>query len=226
MTMPRCTPASGPPRACTIPRTSTTPAASASSSTSRAESRTRSWRKASQSWSTSCTAAPAAARPTPATAPASDPDAGSLPAPGVRARSAFALPAARRVRRRPGLPAARRRRRRDKVRALSTRSSTRRARSSSAGATCRPTTARSAPRARSVEPLSSRSSSAAAHDGRRADVAFERKLYVIRKRVENAVDALDIPESKSLLRPEPVRQHAHLQGHADGRSARRRCSPT
>ena len=55
-------------RGCTIRGSSTTPAASASSSTSRAASRTRSCSRPSRCCATSITAAPAAARPTPATA--------------------------------------------------------------------------------------------------------------------------------------------------------------
>ena len=73
-----------------------------------------------------------------------------------------AAAARRRVRRRPRVPAARRRAPRGRRAALRARSSPRKASGCSAGATCRPTTARSA-RARSRSSRSSgRSSSAAA----------------------------------------------------------------
>ena len=51
--------------------------------------------------------------------------------------------------------------------------------------------------------------------------AFERKLYVIRKRVEHAVrSSRRSREREVLLHREPLAQHAHLQGHADGRPDR------
>ena len=49
---------------------------------------------------------------------------------------------------------------------------------------------------------------------------FERKLYVIRKRVEHAVDATAARRSRIVLRPQPVVADAHLQGHADGQPDR------
>ena len=89
-----------------------------------------------------------------------------------------------RLRRRHGLPADRRRTTAAAARSCSSRSSARKGRPSSAGATCRPTTRRSArPRARPSR-SSGRSSSAAGRGTRRPrpdDLAFERKLYVIRK---------------------------------------------
>ncbi len=51
------------------------------------------------------------------------------------------------------------------------------------------------------------------------ELAFERKLYVIRKRVENAVRKSDLQQRGHVLRPEPVVQDAHLQGHAQRRAA-------
>ena len=78
-------------------------------------------------------------------------------------------------------------------------SSPKRGSSCSAGATCRPTTRRSA-RARSPSSRSSGRSSSARRRGSALDAvpdgarrAFERKLYVIRKRIEHAVDALALP---------------------------------
>ena len=50
----------------------------------------------------------------------------------------------------------------------------------------------------------------------RDPMAFERKLYVIRKRVEHAVDALPAGGSTAVLHPEPLVAHVDLQGHADG----------
>ena len=89
------------------------------------------------------------------------------------------------------------RRRRAAVRA---RSSPRKASACSAGATCRPTTARSG-RARSrVEPVFEQVFIGAARhwapcalpaNARDRSAPFERKLYVIRKRVEHAVDRAD-----------------------------------
>ena len=57
--------------------------------------------------------------------------------------------------------------------------------------------------------------------------AFERKLYVIRKRIEHAVDALSIgaDAEEAVLHLQPVVQHADLQGHAERRARSSRCSP-
>ena len=46
--------------------------------------------------------------------------------------------------------------------------------------------------------------------------AFERKLYVIRKRAEHAVRASRLGGQQFFYSAEPLRQHAHLQGHALG----------
>ena len=64
-------------------------------------------------------------------------------------------------------------------------------------------------------------------DGRRsagesdasARMRFERALYVIRKQVEHAVDRFAL-RSRQLLHRQPLGQHDHLQGHADGGSDR------
>jgi glutamate synthase (ferredoxin) len=50
----------------------------------------------------------------------------------------------------------------------------------------------------------------------RGDAAFERKLYVIRKRIEHAWTRSTIRPSAVLLRRQPVVADADLQGHADG----------
>ena len=77
-----------------------------------------------------------------------------------------------------------------------------------------------AERGRGRAASSASSSSAAApaptrrDDGR--DCAFERKLYVIRKRIEHAVDALPTAGPQRASTPEPVVADAHLQGDADG----------
>ena len=55
-----------------------------------------------------------------------------------------------------------------------------------------------------------------------SDAQFERKLYVIRKRIEHAIDAADLPLGREalLLRRQPVLEHVDLQGDADGGSDR------
>ena len=83
----------------------------------------------------------------------------------------------------------------------SSRSSPRKASSCSAGATCRPTTARSGPSAVAVEPVIEqvfigRAPGLAGADAR---VRFERKLYVIRKRFEHAIDALRLPDRREAV---------------------------
>ena len=62
---------------------------------------------------------------------------------------------------------------------------------------------------------------------RRAARAFERKLYVIRKRIENAVDdSRSMPRAKkSFYIVQPVVQHADLQGHARRPTSSSRCFP-
>ena len=65
---------------------------------------------------------------------------------------------------------------------------------------------------------SGRSSSAAAPTSRIA-TNFERKLYLIRKRAENAV-ALRTSRTATTSTCRACRQHAHLQRHAVGRSDR------
>ena len=145
---------------------------------------------ASRSCSTWSTAAPAAARRTPATAPASSCRCRTASSRRSATELGITLPGAGRVRRRHGLPADRRRRPRSAASSCSSRSSARRARRSSAGATCRPTTRCIGPTAQAAEPVIRQifigQRPAAARLGDDA-LAFERKLYVIRKRVENAV---------------------------------------
>ena len=55
-----------------------------------------------------------------------------------------------------------------------------------------------------------------------AGLRFERKLYVIRKRVEHAVDTLKINAlaRRIVLHRQPVGEDADLQGHAHGAAAR------
>ena len=71
---------------------------------------------------------------------------------------------------------------------------------------------------------SSRCSSARRSPVDRSCVAaqFERKLYVIRKRIEHAVDALEDQRALAplLLHRQPVGEHADLQGDAAGAAAR------
>ena len=55
-----------------------------------------------------------------------------------------------------------------------------------------------------------------AASSRRPRCRFERKLYVIRKRIEHAVDALALAERDALLHRQPLVEDADLQGHADG----------
>ena len=121
----------------------------------------------------------------------SDPDAGQVPAQGG---AALGLHAAARgqygVRR--GVPAARPGGARDDRGADRTDRAGGRADACSAGAICRPTIGSSARR----PPRSSRTSSRSSSGRPSADgLAFERKLYVIRKRIEHAVDKLPIPST-------------------------------
>ena len=89
---------------------------------------------------------------------------------------------------------------------------------------CRPTTRMLGPTAAAGEPVIRQIFIGRGRDVRveRRRLAFERKLYVIRKLVENAVRATRTsPTSGHVLRPEPVVQDAHLQGHAQRAAARR-----
>ena len=192
----------------TIRATSTTPAASASSSTSRAGGRTR--RRAGAAGADQ-PAAPRRLRlrgqhrrrrrhP--------DSDAGPFPAQGdgaARHRAAAGRP----VRRRPRLPAARRRR---AATAAAADRARRRPRKASAVLGWRdvPTDDRAlGASARAREPVieqvfiadgSDRSATDSGGPGRRA--RFERKLYVIRKRVEHAVDQpADSPSARRSTSP-------------------------
>jgi glutamate synthase (NADPH) large chain len=82
----------------------------------------------------------------------------------------------------------------------------------SAGATCRWTIPALGPTARSAEPLFRQ-----AFIGRAAgladDMAFERKLYVIRMRIEHAIWNSDLGKI-AVLYPEPVGAHPGVQRHA------------
>ena len=104
----------------------------------------------------------------------------------------------------------------------------RKGRPSSAGATCPSSRPRSArPAARRCR-WSGRSSSAAADrpslladegSGRGGALAFERKLYVIRRRVENAVRESGRSAERHVLHPFALLQDADLQGDAQRRPA-------
>ena len=174
-----------------VPRhpTSTTPAASASSPTSRAAARTPSCARRSTCSSTSSTAAPPAPTPTPATAPASW---SRCPTASCARVAAVPLPPAGRLRRRPGVPAARRRGARASCARWSSGSPPRKARRCSAGARCRPTsTAVGAYAPPPSRPAFEQVFIAARRDAGRSPTPcarFERTLYVIRKRVEHAVE--------------------------------------
>ena len=103
-------------------------------------------------------------------------------------------------------------------------SSRKKGRRSSAGATCRPTTGWSAtaPGDAAGLPAGLHRGAARRDDRRRSRSAFERKLYVIRKRIEHAVDALEINAlSRRFFYIVSLScEHADLQGHADGAAAR------
>ena len=58
------------------------------------------------------------------------------------------------------------------------------------------------------------------------DLAFERKLYVIRKRADSEIRTSTLEGAAILVRLEPVVQDARLQRHADDRAARRSISRT
>ena len=61
----------------------------------------------------------------------------------------------------------------------------------------------------------------------RTDAHFERKLYVIRKRVEHAVRGGSTSREQTFFyMPSLSSQHAHLQGHARAPTRSRPCSPT
>ena len=98
------------------------------------------------------------------------------------------------MRRGPRVPPARRARSRNDLQPDRERSSTRKARGFSVGATCRATTAWSATARGRRSRSSSRCSSAPRDAVKTAEdrQRFERKLYVIRKRIETAVDAVGI----------------------------------
>ena len=179
-------------RASTIPLTSTTPAASASSSTSRGESRTPSSSRRCRCSSTSLHRGACGCE-----ANTGDgagiliqmPDAflrasaaGSASRCRPPATTAPAWSSCRAIRPQRGtVPGAHRADRR-----------ARRASACSAGATCRPTTRPLGPSARARRSRSSSRSFIGARAravARDRDARFERKLYVIRKRIEHAVDA-------------------------------------
>ena len=156
------------------------------------------------------------------------PAADARPLPAARVRAARHRPARRRrVRRRPRLPAARPAASATRSRALHRRrSSPRKASGCSAGATCRPTTARSAPSARARwSRTSSRSSSAAARAACATTRTSSASSTCIRKRIEHAVDATRLRREALTYLPSLSSQHAHLQGHALARTRSSRCSP-
>ena len=112
-----------------------------------------------------------------------------------RARRARIRSAARRrVRRRPDLPAERSVGARDRSRRSSRASSTKKARRCSAGASVPTDDSSLGDRARAVEPVVRaalhRQRPPSATSAGRSPPRFERKLYVIRKRIEHEADAL------------------------------------
>ena len=132
------------------------------------------------------------------------------------------LPPVGRVRRRPRVPAAGRRRSRQRSRTSSRASSPKKVSSSSAGATCRPTTARSARAPFAVEPVFGQvfigGRCAASRRGRTLDAARSSASCT------SSASASSTPSTRwhrrraaqVLLHRQPVVQHADLQGHADG----------
>ncbi len=161
---------------------------------------TRSSRRRSRSCSTSSTAAPAAARRTPATAPGSSSRSRTTSCPRSAPRPGHQAPGGRAVRRRHRLPA-QRSGQPGRLRAPLREGGPRR------GAAL-PRLARRPDRQLDARPdraagrsRSSSSSSSARHPSITDDDAFERKLYVIRRRARHAVRRLEIPEKASFYIP-------------------------
>ena len=98
----------------------------------------------------------------------------------------FTLPDARRIRRRPIVHAARRQLAADHPRHLRRDDRARGARPCSAGATCRPTIRRSANRSSRPSRCTCRCSSACGKKKLSED-EFERRLYILRKSISNAI---------------------------------------
>ena len=201
-----------PRRACTTLPTSTMPAASASSSTSRDAARTPLSSRGCGSSSTCCTAARAAARRRPATAPASSsrcrtrflrkvtaPLGIALPPAGNYGAGFVFLPHGDAAR---AQTQARVRGDRPRGRAAAARLARR--------ADRRPPARRVGGRGRAAVRAGLHRRRDAVRSGgcRKRCARFERKLYVIRKRVEHAVDASTDPGGARLLHPEPVGEHA------------------
>ena len=82
------------------------------------------------------------------------------------------------------------------------------------------------PTARASQPVIKQLFIGARHPSIADDDAFERKLYVIRRRARHAVRRLDIPEKAQLLHPQPLVADHRLQGDAELRPAARRSIPT
>ena len=123
---------------------------------------------------------------------------------------------ARQIRRRHRVPAARTLRSASAARRPSPRSAPRRARSSSAGAWCRPTPMRrtighgARAAAPHIEQLF-----VAAGDGFEGE-AFERKLYLLRKRASHQLRGdTTLAAGEAVLCLQPVDEGDHLQRHAD-----------
>ena len=83
----------------------------------------------------------------------------------------------------------------------------------SAGATCPPTTRGLSERTKEVEPVIRQVFVGRGARGLDQD-AFERKLYVIRKRAGHAIQSLQPAARQGVLRPVDVDAHDRLQGHA------------
>ncbi len=190
----------------------------------RAAGRTPSSTRRCRCCSTSSTAAPAAARRTPATAPASSCRCRTPSSPTCAARRASCCPgrgatasawsscrrdAADRAPLR-GDRRADRRRGGPRLPRLARRS--------------RPTTARSA-RPRAPASRSMRQVFIARPDAIEDDLAFERKLYVARRRIENAVRASDVPGRASSTSRACRTGRSSTRGCSSPRSCRR-SSPT
>ena len=95
----------------------------------------------------------------------------------------------------------------------------------SAGAPCRPTSGMLGETARSCEPFMRQ-----VFIGRNPeiadDLAFERKLYVIRKRAYNEIRTSTLAGAEYWYVVEPLGAHDRLQGHAADRRSSTSISPT
>ncbi len=172
----------------------------------------------SRSCAISITAARAAARRTPATARACCIQMPHAFLQGDRAQGTAAAAGAGRVRQRARVPAPQPDQAPAARGALRAHRAVRGPDRCSAGAPCRPTTARSARRRRASEPFIRQ-----VFIGRgRAladDMAFERKLYVIRKRAYSEIRTSTIDGAEYWYLCQPFAQDLRLQGDAAHRAA-------